>query len=105
MSQGIKNIMAVVVIAAVAALGYFLFIQTDSTPLSIDGYAEISSQLLIKTQVFIDRRQQLENTQLDLAVLTDSRFVSLRSFETEVPEQTVGKNNIFNEAQFISGLE
>ena len=99
MSQGIKNILALVVIAAVAGLGYFLFIQPDSTTLSLDGYAELSGQLLVKTQVFIERRQLLETLQLDLNIFTDNRFVSLRSFETEIPDQSVGKNNIFNEAE------
>jgi len=102
MSQGLKNISALVVIAVVAAIGYFIFIQPDNTALSLGGYTELSAQLLSKTQVFIERRGILQNVQLDFAVFTDDRFLSLQSYSTEIPDQTVGKTNLFNEAQPVS---
>lgn len=105
MSQGIKNIIALLVIAVVAAVGYFLFVQSDSSSLSIDGYTEMSGQLLAKTQVFIERRQQLESLQLDLSLFNDSRFVGLQSYSTETPEQITGKTNLFNEAQPVPGAQ
>lgn len=105
MSQGIKNIVALLVIAIVAAIGYFLFVQSDNSALSLDGYTEMSGQLLSKTQVFIERRQRLESLQLDLGIFTDNRFVSLQNFSTETPEQITGKTNIFNEAQPVPGVQ
>jgi len=103
MSQGLKNISALVVIAVVAAIGYFIFLQPDNTALSLGGYSELSSQLLSKTQIFIERRGTLESVQLDFGVFTDDRFLSLQSFSTDIPDQSVGKNNLFNEAQPVLG--
>ena len=96
MTQTLKNLLVLIVFITLLALGYYLFTERDAVTLTLSGTAEVSPDLLEKTQVFIERRAALEARTLDMSLFTDPAFTSLRSYTTEVPNQTIGRSNIFD---------
>jgi hypothetical protein len=96
MSDTLKNLVVGILFIGVVAAGYFMFTQRDSASLTLDGMSPRSEDLLLRTQVFIERRQQLEVQTTDVTFFQDPRFTSLRSYTAIVPDQTVGRTNIFD---------
>lgn len=98
MSDTLKNLVVGILFIGVVAAGYFMYTQRDSATLTLDGMSPRSEDLVARTQVFIDRRAELETLKLDIAFFQDARFSSLRSYSTIVPDQNVGRVNIFEAA-------
>jgi hypothetical protein len=98
MTQTLKNLLVLVAFIVLVALGYYLFTQNDSMVLSLVKGTDVSPELLEQTSVFIEHRNELEGLTLDTALFTNPAFTSLRSYTTEIPEQQVGRTNIFNTA-------
>jgi hypothetical protein len=96
MSSTIKNIIAFVIIALVAALGYFMFIQKDATLLTVSLDDPTTSRLITEARTFIAKRQVLQGLQFDLSILSNPSFLELQSYSTPVPDQPIGKTTIFD---------
>jgi hypothetical protein len=101
MSDTLKNLVVGILFIGVVAAGYFMYTQRDSATLSLDGMSPRSEDLIARTQIFIDRRAELEALKLDVTFFQDPRFSSLRSYSTVVPDQTVGRANIFDAATAV----
>lgn len=99
MTDTLKNLLVLAGFIAVLGVGYFMFTQNSTTTGSLFDREKVSPVLLEKTQVFIERRAELEARTLDVSLFQDPAFTSLRSYTTEIPEQPVGRSNIFDEAQ------
>ncbi len=97
MTDTLKNILVGGVFILLLGVGYYMISQTDSVTLSLDGVSLVSGDLLAKTQAFIDRGATLQSLDIKTGVLTDPHFTSLHSYTTEIPEQSVGRVNIFDE--------
>ena len=95
MTNTLKNILVGGAFILLLIAGFFMISQTDSVTLSLDGVSLVSGDLLAKTQVFIGRGATLQALEIKTELLTDMRFTSLRSYTTEIPEQSVGRTNIF----------
>ena len=98
MTQTLKNLLVLIAFVVLVALGYYLFTQNDSSVLSLVKSTDVSPDLLAKTSVFIARRAELEGLALDTSLFTNPSFTSLRSYTTEIPDQTTGRTNIFDAA-------
>ena len=96
MSQTLKNLLVLAVFIILIVLGYFMMTQRSAGTLSLAIGEDVSPVLLQKTQIFIERRAALQARTLDMSLFTDPSFTSLRSYATEVPEQPVGRTNIFD---------
>lgn len=96
MTDTLKNILVGGVFILLLGLGYYMISQSDSVTLSTDGVSLVSDNLLANTQAFIDRGATLQQLQIQTDIFTDTRFTSLRSYATAVPEQSVGRSNIFD---------
>lgn len=92
-----KNLPVVIILVLVAAAGVYFYIQRDSTTLVTDVSA--SESVVASTQIFMQRRAQLEQLAIDNTLFTDPRFRSLRSFTTPVAERPVGRDNPFLPAE------
>ncbi len=95
MSNTAKNLIIILGLITVAFAGYFMFMQQSATTLSFDTNDEVLQNMLANSQIFIERRQQLQNVTLDTGFFTDPRFTSLRSFDTPIVEQPVGRLDPF----------
>lgn len=83
-------------------LGYVLFFQSNQFALDDEYVNSATENLVAKTQVFIERRAQLDSVSLDGGLFTDERFTSLVSYTTTLSNQTVGKTSIFDLPNEIS---
>lgn len=95
MSKTAKNLIVVLGLITVAFGGYFVFMQQSATTLSFDTNDAVVQNMQANSQLFIQRRQQLEKVELDISFFNDDRFVSLQSYTTPIVEQSVGRDNPF----------
>jgi hypothetical protein len=56
----------------------------------------MADQMLLKTQVFIERRAKLDQVAITSELFSDPRFTSLRSYSPALAEQTLGKPTLFS---------
>ncbi len=96
-SDSLKNITTILVVATVAFLGYYLFVQKNQTDLALGESGTVAS-LLAQVQKYIERNGQLQRIKLDTEILSDERFRSLVGYPTDIPEQNVGRDNPFDTA-------
>ena len=101
MTPVLKNILLLIGLAIVLGAAYYMYSNGNLAPLDVST-VDSNQELLNKTAEFINRREQLNSTTLDLSLFSDARFNSLRSFSTPVPDQTVGRVNIFDKPATIS---
>ncbi len=76
-------------------LGYTLFMQGDQFALEEGATNPLADAVLVKTQVFIERRAQLDQVSIDGGLFADERFTSLRSYTAALANQEVGKTSLF----------
>jgi hypothetical protein len=99
MEGAAKNISIILIILTIAFGGYYLYVQKSATDLTASPEGQLMVQdMLVRTQVFIERSQELDRIALDLSILEDERFRSLKVFSKPVKEQPVGRPDPFAEA-------
>jgi hypothetical protein len=89
-----NNTIVIVGILVIAAAGGYLFLNRDAGELILEDEA-VPSDVLANTQLFMERRAVLDSITLDTAVLSDTRFTSLRSYTSPVAPRPVGRPNPF----------
>lgn len=77
-------------------LGYTLFMQGDQFALDAGATNPMADAVLLKTQVFIERRSQLDQVTIDGGLFADERFTSLRSYTAALSNQELGKASLFD---------
>ncbi len=77
-------------------LGYTLFMQPNQFALEEGAVNPVADGMLNKTQVFINRRAQLDQVSIDSKLFTDERFTALRSYTAALSNQSVGKSSLFD---------
>jgi hypothetical protein len=93
-----KNVFIIIVCILVAGAAYY-FLTDDSLAPGITDGSEVRQDLLNKTQSFIERSAKIQQINIDTAFLTDPTFTSLRSFATPVPNQPLGRADLFGSTQ------
>lgn len=96
----LKNLLIGIICIVIFVFGYYFLTQSRSD-FNLDSLSTNSDDLVSRTSVFIERRSKLEALDLKTDLFTDSRFTSLRSYSTAVPEQSVGRTNIFATPQAV----
>lgn len=103
MSKTSKNLITVLGLITVAVAGYYVFTQQSGNSVTFRTNEAELQNMLANTQVFVQRRQQLEQIKLDITFFEDERFRSLRSFTQPVREQPIGRPDPFAEAARSDG--
>ncbi len=104
MSPLLKNIFVAGICLILVGFAFFFFVGGDEATNDLGSNADAQAALLAKTESFIERSQRLQNISIDTSFFSNSAFTSLRSFSTEVPNQPLGKNDIFSTAQKVSSV-
>ena len=99
MSNTAKNLVIILGFITIAFAGYFMFMQQSATTLHFDTSEEVLQNMLSNSQLFIERRRELEAIELDLQFFTDDRLLSLQSVNEPLVEQPVGRENPFEPAE------
>ena len=95
MSNLTKNIVIVLGLATVGFAAYFVFMKQEDPVVSFETNEAMLESMLANSQLFIERRQNLETISLGTDLFDDERFTSLRSYSRPVEEQSVGRPNPF----------
>lgn len=78
---------------ACAGFAYYMT-RSDSSSVEMTNSA-VRQELIAKTQSFIERSTRLQQINIDQSFFMDSTFTSLRSFSTPVPNQALGRDDLF----------
>ena len=100
MSGLLKNFFVIGICIGCAGLAYY-FLTGGSATNDLSTNTAVRQELINKTQSFIERSAKLQQVSIDQSFFTDSTFTSLRSFSTPVPNQPLGRNDIFGDAQSV----
>jgi hypothetical protein len=95
MNSTLQNILIILGIVAIGALGYYLFIQNNDISLQ---NSEIDNQAAVETSVFLQRLNELKLVRFDGAIFADARFMSLVDSTEIVVPVPVGRSNPFIES-------
>lgn len=96
MSNLIKNLLFALALAVFLWLGYWFFMRNTEENLTTISITEGSSQdVTLKAQEFKTRLAELKSMEIDSKILSDMRFVSLKSFRQPIPEEPTGRSNPF----------
>lgn len=105
MSESLKNILVGIICLILFGFAYFFFTGGTEDESLNEQSANDQAALLTKTQSFIERSQILQGISIDTAFFNDTAFTSLRSYSTEVPNQPLGRNDIFGTNENISKVK
>lgn len=103
MSGLLKNIVIIGICIGCAGLAYYFFTSSDSE-LDMSTNSAVRLELISKTESFIERSARLQSITIDQSFFTDRNFTSLRSFSTAVPNQPLGRSDIFGTNARISAV-
>lgn len=95
MSNLTKNLVIILGLATVGFAAYFVFMKQADPAISFETNQAMLESMLANSQLFIERRQQLETVSLDTSLFDDERFTSLRSYSRPVEEQLIGRDDPF----------
>jgi hypothetical protein len=94
-----KNKKNLLILGAILAAGvlYYVFVVAPANSVTASVDPSMSADLQAKTARFIEHRQTLEILNVDVSVANELMLLGLKSYSAPVPEQVVGKSNIFDE--------
>jgi hypothetical protein len=92
MSSSLQNILMILGIVVIAALGYYMYSQNSASTLNNSG---IDAQAAVGAENFIRRLEELKTISFDGVIFTDDRFESLVDGTKVVIPVTVGRENPF----------
>jgi hypothetical protein len=95
MSQLLQKFFITVGAIGLLVLGYLLFVQPSQFDLAGGAVDPLADGVLVKTQVFIERRAQLDQVTIDSTLFSDPRFTTLRSYTSALSTQSLGKSSLF----------
>lgn len=98
MGKTATNLSVVLGLITIVFAGYYLFTQKDGVSSGTSISEQTMQNMLNNTSVFIERRQILDSTQLDLSFFEDRRFRSLKSYTTPIQERPIGRPDPFADA-------
>jgi hypothetical protein len=101
--SSLKNIIIIIVCIACGTFAYFLT-RSDGTTADMGTNSAVRQELIAKTQSFIERSNKLQTITIDQAFFMDATFTSLRSFSTPVPNQALGRNDLFGTQTTIDAV-
>jgi hypothetical protein len=97
MGNSFKNISIILGLITVGFGIYYLVTQYSTSQTGSEFNEQTMQNMLNNTSVFIKHGNDLNKIGLDLDVLDDPRFLSLRSFSTPKEETAIGRDNPFSE--------
>lgn len=103
MGKTATNISIILGLVTVTFAGYYLYVQKSATTLNGLSNDQVMESALLKTGLFIEHRQKLDQIKLDLSLFSDVRFTSLTGFSSAVPDSPIGRVDPFADVGSDSG--
>lgn len=90
MSPVMKNITYVLLALTIIAAGYYFYNRSDTSSLDTGSNTVLTQEILVSTQLFIERRALLEDVRLNVDTFNNPNFISYRSFREPFREEPYG---------------
>jgi hypothetical protein len=94
MSSTMKNITVSLVVITLAFGGYYVYTQKGDSELGEDQMS-LTQEMLVNTQVFIERRNILDKVTIDTEIFQNPVFRSYKSFTKPILEEPIRRENPF----------
>lgn len=94
MSSTIRNILLLVALIVILAVGYFTFFNKGDEELLSSGVSG-AEQVELETQALLKQLQDLQKVKIDQSIFSDPRFMSLQDYRQQLPEEGSGRANPF----------
>lgn len=104
MNKTATNLIVLLGIVIVMFGGYFFFTQDSQMFMASSTSEQQLEQLLVSSQLFIERSRTLSDITLDTTVFESEIFNSLKSFSPPPDEFLVGRSNPFAETNITKPL-
>lgn len=104
MGKTATNLSIILGLITIVFAGYYLYTQKSTDSFSLDTNKQTMENMLNNTGVFIERRQVLDQVELNVALFEDARFRSLRSFTTPIQERPIGRPDPFADTPVGGGV-
>jgi len=98
MSNLTKYLVIFLGLATVGFAAYFVFMKDADPVVSFESDPAMLEAMLANSQLFIERRQNLEMISLEVDLFTDERFTSLKSYTRPTIKPPVGRPDPFRPA-------
>ncbi len=102
MGKTATNLSIVLGLITITFAGYYLYTQKSSTVLNFDTDEQVMQNALTRTSLFIGHRKKLDKIALDLSIMEDKRFTTLRSFTAPIDDRLIGRPNPFDDTFIIA---
>ncbi len=93
MSSRIQNLLMILGIVLITALGYYLYIQSSSAALEVGVERD---QIAFESAVILRNLNEIKTVSLEGTLFSNSRFTSLVDFTEPINPQSVGRSNPFS---------
>jgi hypothetical protein len=94
----LKNVLLLMGLVTVLFVGYYIYSQIGSDLISTQDTEAEYSKMLLNTQVFIERREELSRIKIDTGFFEDQSFRSLQSNSDPIKQINVGRTDPFASA-------
>lgn len=91
----LKNLLILLVLIALGAVGYFMFFNSNDSSIVSSGGTNVSSQAAFQTREFKNILNDLNTIDLNSELLRDNKFLQLRDHNQPVTERPYGRSNPF----------
>lgn len=98
-NKRLKSLLIILGVATVIFAGYYLLSQQSSVSMELDSPDPQYQAMLMSTKDFIQRRQQLSKTNLDVRFFENDNFTSLRAYSAPLKEIEAGRADPFAQVQ------
>jgi hypothetical protein len=94
MSSHIQNLLMILGIVVITALGYYLYIQSNSVSLE-DGAKR--DQVALESATILKNLNDIKTVSLEGTLFSNNRFTNLVDFTEPIKPQPVGRANPFSD--------
>ena len=95
MSSTMKNIVVILLALTAAFAAYYFYIQDKNMSLDTDGGVDVTDEILMNTQLFIEHRTTLSAIQMNTDIFENEVFLSYQTFAKPLPDESYGRQNPF----------
>ncbi len=96
MSSSMKNIVTTLLVLTFVFAGYYIYAQNKNSDLSLDGQESLTENMLLKTEVFIERSALISSIVIERDIFDNPVFHSYRSFANPLINEPFGRENPFD---------
>lgn len=101
MSTSMKNIVTTLLVLTFIFAGYYMYNQNKNSDLSLEGQGSLTDDMLLKTQVFIERSALISSIVIERNIFDNPIFQSYRSFANPLINESFGRKNPFDHGAAI----